>query len=183
MKLTRLVRGELDWIVMKCLEKERSRRYDTAVGLGRDLERYLADEQVVACPPTVRYRLRKFTRKHRASVLTFVAFMVLLLLRAVVSTMQASRARRAEARARENEMLARRAEEDASNAGRPSARLRRPPRTQGRNPSVRGTRLFAAHTCFRSTWPTESCTTANPVLLRISSTSVRRRCVTGNGDT
>jgi serine/threonine protein kinase len=51
-RLTREVRGELDWIVMKCLEKDRTRRYETANGLARDLERYLADEPVEACPPS-----------------------------------------------------------------------------------------------------------------------------------
>ena len=54
--LGRLVRGELDWIVMKCLEKDRTRRYETANGLARDVERYLADEPVQACPPSAGYR-------------------------------------------------------------------------------------------------------------------------------
>jgi tetratricopeptide (TPR) repeat protein len=67
-KLTKLVRGELDWIVMKCLEKDRGRRYETASGLGRDIERYLADEPVQACPPSAAYRLRKFARRHRAGL-------------------------------------------------------------------------------------------------------------------
>ena len=58
-RLPRLVRGELDWIVMKCLEKDRTRRYETANGLARDVERYLADEPVEACPPSASYRLRK----------------------------------------------------------------------------------------------------------------------------
>src|ERR1700680_2999359 len=78
-KLTRLVRGELDWIVMKCLEKDRSRRYETASGLAREVQRYLADEAVEACPPSVGYRLRKFARKHRAALVTTIAFAALLL--------------------------------------------------------------------------------------------------------
>jgi eukaryotic-like serine/threonine-protein kinase len=61
-----VVRGELDWIVMKCLEKDRGRRYDTANGLARDVQRYLADEPVEACPPSAAYRLRKAARKYRA---------------------------------------------------------------------------------------------------------------------
>jgi len=69
-KLTKLVRGELDWIVMKCLEKDRGRRYETANGLARDLGRYLHDEPVEACPPSTGYRLRKFVRKHRAGLVT-----------------------------------------------------------------------------------------------------------------
>src|SRR6201987_6440017 len=62
-KLTKLIRGELDWIVMKALEKDRGRRYETANGFARDVERYLADEPVEACPPSTGYRLRKFARK------------------------------------------------------------------------------------------------------------------------
>src|SRR5213079_3716703 len=58
-KLTKLVHGDLDWIVMKCLEKERSRRYETANGLARDMERYLADEMVEARPAGAGYRLWK----------------------------------------------------------------------------------------------------------------------------
>src|SRR5262249_42758477 len=67
-KLTRLVRGELDWIVMKALEKDRSRRYETANGFAMDLQRYLADEPVLACPPSVGYRLRKFARRNKRAL-------------------------------------------------------------------------------------------------------------------
>src|SRR5205814_10015216 len=63
-KLTKLVRGALDWIVMKALEKERGRRYETANGLSRDIQRYLSDEAVEACPPSRWYRMRKFARKN-----------------------------------------------------------------------------------------------------------------------
>jgi hypothetical protein len=62
-KLTALVRGELDWIVMKALEKDRNRRYDTANGFAMDVQRYLADEPVLAGPPSVAYRLRKFVKR------------------------------------------------------------------------------------------------------------------------
>src|SRR5215472_8464201 len=64
-KLKKLVRGELDWIVMKALEKDRNRRYETATGFARDVERYLNDEHVLACPASVAYRFRKFMRRHR----------------------------------------------------------------------------------------------------------------------
>jgi serine/threonine-protein kinase len=64
--LSQLVRGELDWIVMKCLDKDRNRRYETANGLARDVERYLHDEPVQACPPAAWYRFRKFARRNRA---------------------------------------------------------------------------------------------------------------------
>ena len=63
------MRGELDWIVMKALEKDRNRRYETANGLAMDVQRYLADEPVLACPPSVGYRLRKFVRRNKGPVL------------------------------------------------------------------------------------------------------------------
>jgi serine/threonine-protein kinase len=69
-KLTQLLRGELDWIVMKCLEKDRNRRYETANGLAMDVQRFLADEPVLACPPSAWYRLRKFVRRRRAALAT-----------------------------------------------------------------------------------------------------------------
>src|SRR5687767_9941768 len=61
--LSQVVRGELDWIVMKALEKDRTRRYETANGFGRDIERYLRDEAVQACPPSAAYRFHKFARR------------------------------------------------------------------------------------------------------------------------
>jgi len=64
-KLSGFVRGELDWIVMKTLEKDRARRYETANGLAADIQRYLDDQPVVASPPSASYRLRKFARRHR----------------------------------------------------------------------------------------------------------------------
>jgi WD40 repeat protein/serine/threonine protein kinase len=69
-KLAKLVRGELDWIVMKALEKDRNRRYESANGLALDVQRYLNDEPVLACPPSVAYRFRKFTRRNKAALLT-----------------------------------------------------------------------------------------------------------------
>ena len=95
-KLTRLVRGELDWIVMRALEKDRTRRYETAAGFARDVERYLADEAVEACPPSRRYRLRKFARKNLAALATAAAFAALLLVAAAVSGYLALSARSAE---------------------------------------------------------------------------------------
>ena len=76
--MTKLVRGELDWIVMKCLEKDRSRRYETANGLARDVQRYLADESVEACPPSVSYRLRKFVGRNRGPVLAASLLLIAL---------------------------------------------------------------------------------------------------------
>jgi WD40 repeat protein/serine/threonine protein kinase/tetratricopeptide (TPR) repeat protein len=67
-KLSSVVRGELDWVVMKCLEKDRNRRYETANSLVMDIQRHLHDEPVLACPPSVRYRFRKFARRNKAAV-------------------------------------------------------------------------------------------------------------------
>ena len=67
-KLSGLVRGELDWIVMKALEKDRNRRYETANGLAADLRRYLDDEPVQACPPSAWYRFGKFARRNKAAL-------------------------------------------------------------------------------------------------------------------
>jgi eukaryotic-like serine/threonine-protein kinase len=78
-KLSRLVRGELDWVVMRCLEKDRTRRYETANGLARDVERYLNDESVEACPPSAGYRLRKFIRKYKKPLAVAGAFSGLFL--------------------------------------------------------------------------------------------------------
>jgi serine/threonine protein kinase/Tfp pilus assembly protein PilF len=77
-KLSGLVRGELDWIAMKALEKDRNRRYETANGLAMDLQRYLADEPVLAAPASLWYRLRKVVRRHRGPVVA--AGLVLLTL-------------------------------------------------------------------------------------------------------
>ncbi len=77
-KLTRLVRGDLDWIVMKCLEKEQARRYESANQLGQELQRFLADEPVLAGPPSAAYRLRKFARRHKTGLRTTAAVVVVL---------------------------------------------------------------------------------------------------------
>jgi serine/threonine protein kinase/tetratricopeptide (TPR) repeat protein len=67
-KLSGLVRGELDWIVMKCLEKDRNRRYETAAALAADVRHYLHDEAVQACPPSAWYRFGKFARRNRVAL-------------------------------------------------------------------------------------------------------------------
>jgi serine/threonine protein kinase/WD40 repeat protein len=78
-KLSKLLKGELDWVVMKALEKDRRRRYETANGLARDIQRYLADEVVEARPPSVSYRVSKFVRRHKGQVMA-ASVMVLTLL-------------------------------------------------------------------------------------------------------
>src|SRR5712692_6978397 len=65
-KLVNVLRGDLDWIVMKCLEKDRARRYETANALASDIQRHLSHEPVVACPPGKIYRLQKMVRRNRA---------------------------------------------------------------------------------------------------------------------
>jgi serine/threonine protein kinase len=108
-RLMAMLRGELDWVVMKCLEKQRDRRYETANGLARDLQRYLADELVEARPPSAGYRLRKFARKHRAALAPAAVIAVLLVAGLSVSLWQMSRAIAAEAQANQN---ARQAQEE-----------------------------------------------------------------------
>jgi serine/threonine protein kinase len=98
-RLSRLVRGDLDWIVMKALEKERSRRYETANGFAVDVERYLADEPVLACPPSAWYRFRKFARRNRAAFTTATLVLATLVFGIIASVTQAIRATRAERQA------------------------------------------------------------------------------------
>ncbi len=75
-RLRQTVRGELDWIVMKCLEKDRNRRYETAGSLSRDIEHYLHDEPVQACPPSAAYRLKKFIRRNKVGVFASSAVVI-----------------------------------------------------------------------------------------------------------
>jgi serine/threonine protein kinase/tetratricopeptide (TPR) repeat protein len=95
-RLAKEVRGELDWIVMKCLEKDRTRRYATANGLARDLQRFLADEPVEAGPPSATYQLRKFAHKYRKPLWVAAGFILLLAIGGAVSVWQAVRATVAE---------------------------------------------------------------------------------------
>jgi serine/threonine protein kinase len=83
--LGQFIRGDLDWIVMKALEKERSRRYETASGLARDIERYLRDEPVEASPPSARYRLQKFVRRNKGPVMA-TSLIVLSLVAGMIGT-------------------------------------------------------------------------------------------------
>ncbi len=95
-KLTKLVRGDLDWIVMKALEKDRARRYDTANGLAMDVQRHLTNEPVIARPPSTGYRFRKFARRNRAALRVAAGIATLLVAATTVSTWQALRATKAE---------------------------------------------------------------------------------------
>jgi tetratricopeptide (TPR) repeat protein len=105
--LCKIVRGDLDWIVLKALEKDRTRRYETANGLARDIERHLSDEPVVAGPPRVGYKLRKFVRRNRTSMVagSLVAGALLIgFCLALFGFVQASRER---SRAEKNFQMAR----------------------------------------------------------------------------
>jgi serine/threonine protein kinase/Tfp pilus assembly protein PilF len=84
-KLTTLVRGELDWIVMKALEKDRGRRYESANGLAADIQRYLADEPVSAAAPSRLYRLRKFVQRNKGPVIA-AALVLLVLIAGIIGT-------------------------------------------------------------------------------------------------
>jgi serine/threonine protein kinase len=95
-RLERMLRGELDWIALRPLEKDRKRRYDTASAFARDVQRYLNDEPVEACPPTVGYRVGKFVRKNRGVLVSVVTVFVILTAGVVVSTWQAMVARSAQ---------------------------------------------------------------------------------------
>jgi tetratricopeptide (TPR) repeat protein len=114
-RLTRLVRGDLDWIVMKALEKDRNRRYETATAFAADLHRYLADEPVLACPPSAGYRVRKFARRNRGPVVAtglVAAALVGGIIGTTVGLVRAERARADAVAAREAEAGQRRAAED-----------------------------------------------------------------------
>ena len=77
-RLSRLLRGELDWIVMKALDKDRNRRYETANELARDVDRYLRDEPVAACPPSTWYRFNKFARRKKSTLVVAAAVFLAL---------------------------------------------------------------------------------------------------------
>ncbi len=102
-KLMTMLRGELDWVVMKCLEKHRERRYETANALARDIQRYLADEAVEARPPSAGYRFQKFVSRNKGQVIA-ASLVLLTLIGGIIGTsiglVRADRARNAEAKQR-----------------------------------------------------------------------------------
>ena len=118
----RLLRGDLDWIIMKAMEKDRTRRYETANGLALDVKRFLSHEPVSAAAPSVYYRLQKFVQRNRAAVITATAFALVLILGTVISSWQALVATRQQARAESAEQ---RWQEEAEQAIQARNRLRR----------------------------------------------------------
>jgi eukaryotic-like serine/threonine-protein kinase len=109
-KLMTILRGELDWVVMKCLEKQRERRYETANALARDIQRYLADDAVEARPPSAGYRFQKLVRRHKGQVIA-ASFVLLALLGGIVGTtyglFRAKAAQKAEAKERATAVIER----------------------------------------------------------------------------
>jgi serine/threonine protein kinase len=95
-RLAASVRGDLDWIAMRCLEKDRTRRYDTANGLAMDIQRHIRHEPVVARPPSASYRVQKFVRRHRIGLAAAAAVVAVIVAGSIVTTVQALRALRAE---------------------------------------------------------------------------------------
>ena len=100
-QLNRRLRGELDWIVLKAVEKDRTRRYESANGLAADLRRHLDNEPVTAVPPTLRYQFGRFARKHRVALATVAAFALVLLAGTFATAWQAVRATRLAAQERQ----------------------------------------------------------------------------------
>ena len=110
-KLTKLLRGELDWIVMKALEKDRNRRYETANGFARDLQHYLADEPVQACPPSVWYRFRKLATRNSGAFVTASAAALVVVLALVGLAVSNVLIRQEQARTREEMVRAEQAQQ------------------------------------------------------------------------
>jgi tetratricopeptide (TPR) repeat protein len=105
-RLTKVMRGELDWIVMKALEKDRNRRYETANSLAMDVQRYLADEPVQAHPLSAAYRLRKFAQRHKGPVLASSLVLLMMVVAIIGTTWGFFRAERQRLIAEENEQKA-----------------------------------------------------------------------------
>jgi tetratricopeptide (TPR) repeat protein len=105
-KLIHLLKGDLDWIVMKCLEKDRTRRYETANSLAMDLQRHLGNEPVVARPPSTMYRLRKLMRRNKLAFAAGTVIVAMLVLGIAASLWQAGRANREARRALQAEAVA-----------------------------------------------------------------------------
>jgi serine/threonine protein kinase len=125
-KLIHLLQGDLDWIVMKCLEKDRTRRYETANGLAADIQRHLNNEPVTAAAPSNLYRLKKFVRRHRVGLAMTSALALLLIAGILASTWEAVRARKAEreqARLRQQAEAAEKASRTAATESRQVAKF------------------------------------------------------------
>ncbi len=105
-KLQQILRGDLDWVVMKAIDKDRPCRYETANGFAMDIKRFLNGEPVTAAPPSAIYRMKKFVRRNKAAIFVAATAAILMLLATGISTWQAVRASRAEKRALQQEAIA-----------------------------------------------------------------------------
>ena len=114
-KLKKLVRGELDWIVVKALEKDRNRRYETANALALDVQRYLSDEPVQACPPSAGYRLRKFVRRNKAALAVAASLSLLVAVTAIGASVAAIMLHVEQTATRHQLDLTRKAEKEGTN--------------------------------------------------------------------
>jgi WD40 repeat protein/serine/threonine protein kinase len=123
-KLMHQLKGDLDWIVMKCLEKDRTRRYETASGLAADLKRHLNNEPILARPPSSAYRFQKLIRRNKLAFAAGIAIAAALLLGIVVSTLQAIRATHAKRDALSARQLAEASESKAVAAQANESKLR-----------------------------------------------------------
>jgi eukaryotic-like serine/threonine-protein kinase len=123
-RLTRLLRGDLDWIVMKALEKDRTRRYESASGFARDIERHLQGDPVEAGPPSALYRLRKYASKHRGALVMASLFALVLTVATIVSGALAVRAARDRDKARDALVKANEAKTQTEAALKESERAR-----------------------------------------------------------
>jgi len=150
-KLEDLVRGDLDWIVMKCLEKDRTRRYETANGLGADIQRHLSNEPVVARPPSNLYRLQKLVRRNKLTFAAGTAVAAALVIGLTVSTWMFFKERKARteaAMARQSEMQQRLQAESAektaeTQASRAEASALQANRTLSNSDFLQAARLIA----------------------------------------
>jgi serine/threonine protein kinase/WD40 repeat protein len=147
-RLSAFVKGDLDWIVMKCLEKDRTRRYETAVGLARDVQRYLADEPVEACPPSPGYRVRKFVSRNRGPVIVSAAMAGLLCLGLAGTLAGMIHARAAAVRATRAEVAALAERDDRETARQAEAAARQA--AQRERDDARAAREELRRTLYRS---------------------------------
>jgi tetratricopeptide (TPR) repeat protein len=163
-KLIHSLQGDLDWIVMKALEKDRSRRYETAHGLAADIQRHLENEPVMARPPSTTYRLQKAWRRNKLAFATGAIVAAALLLGVMVSSWQAARATKAEKLAK-NRLTEVAAERDAKEEARKDAEAISTFLTevfQSPDPARDGRTITVAETLINATKKLESELTNQP---------------------
>lgn len=157
-RLAREVRGDLDWIVMKALEKDRARRYETANDFAMDLRRFLASEPVLASPPGASYRFRKFARRNKAALLVAAMFVIVLVTATVVSVWQAKVAIAAKQEALVRETKEREAREEAQAVTEFVTGV-----FKSTDPARNGRTITVAETLDRAVKQLDAATTLDPV--------------------